>query len=254
MPLAIEKLPFAPAYRMVSDDLRRRIVAGELVEDEALPTETVMAGLYGVNRSTLRESLRQLEQEGLLRRDGKRLLVSIPNQMTMARAAERVLRMRQVSYLHVWQVARALEPVCAALAAQSITDAELAALDDNLRRTEQIVRAGESPVDVTIEFQNLVAAATHNQAMVLARGPISLLMRAGYAGIAPALPQSGQRLLDVHRQIVQALRRRDGAAAQALTEKHMRDYRRGCDVAGIDINQAVPMEPMEPPVVGPSES
>ncbi len=237
---AFEKLALSPAYRVVSDDLRRRIVEGSLSQGDALPTEAVLAERFGVHRSTIREGLRQLEQEGLLRRDGKKLLISTPRHSDLASAAERALRLRQVNFLDVWQVASVLEPLCASLAAVAINDEELAVLQANLDRTRAVVERRASPVDVDIEFQALVAAASHNPALLLARGPISLLMRAGYAAIEPKLPQSGPRLLQVHEQIVSALRQRDATAAEAAMRKHMQDYRRGCEVAGLDMSQPIP--------------
>ncbi len=243
MNVDIEKLQVAPAYRVLSADLRQRIVGGQLRQGDALPTEAELAERFGVHRSTVREGLRQLEQEGLLRRDGKKLLVSMPLQKDLASAAERALRLRQVSLRDVWQVASALEPLCASLAAASATAEELEALEHNLERTQRVVAAGVSPVDVDLEFQNLVAAAAHNPALLLARGPVSLLMRAGYAAIAPALPQSGARLLAVHRQLLTALRRRDAAGAEAAMRRHMQDYKRGCEVAGLDMSQPIPPAP-----------
>ena len=239
--MKIEKIQPTRAYRLVSDDLRQRISAGSLAQGEALPPELELATAFGVHRSTIREALRQLEQEGLLRRDGKKLVVSMPRPAELAHSAERALRLQQVSYLHVWQVALVLEPLCAALAAESITDVELAALERNLARTEAIVARGESPVEVDLEFQNLVAEAAHNPALLLGRGPISLLMRAGYAGIAARLPQSGTRLLEVHRRLVDALRRRDPVAAADEMRKHIQDYRRGCEFVGLDMRQPVPL-------------
>jgi DNA-binding FadR family transcriptional regulator len=235
-----EKLQIAPAYRVLSADLRRRIVEGSLPQGDALPTEAELAERFGVHRSTVREGLRQLEQEGLLRRDGKKLIVSMPRQKDLATAAERALRLRQVTFRDVWEVASALEPLCASLAAVNATHEELEALEHNLERTQAVVAAGDSPVAVDLEFQNLVASAAHNPALTLARGPVSLLMRAGYAAIAPALPQSGARLLAVHRQVVAALRRRDAASAEAAMRKHMQDYKRGCEVAGLDMTQPIP--------------
>lgn len=240
MSLDIQKLSIPPAYRVVSDDLRQRIVAGSLQQGEALPAELELATRFGVHRSTIREALRQLEQEGLLRREGKKLFVSMPLHSDLARTAERALRLQQVSYMQVWQVAMVLEPLCAALAAEAVTGEELEALARNLARTEDVVARGDSPVDVDIEFQNLVAQASHNPALLFGRGPFSLLMRAGYAPIAPRLPQSGARLLEVHRQVMAALRRRDAAAAESWMRKHMQDYRRGCMVAGIDMHQPIP--------------
>jgi len=236
----IEKLQVAPAYRVLSADLRRRILDGSLRQGDALPIEAELAERFGVHRSTVREGLRQLEQEGLLRRDGKKLLVSMPRQRDLATAAERALRLRQVTFRDVWQVASTLEPLCASLAATSATAEDLEGLEQNLERTQAVVAAGASPVNVDLEFQSLVAAAAHNPALLLARGPVSLLMRAGYAAIAPALPQSGTRLLAVHRQLMVALRRRDAGAAEAAMRKHMQDYKRGCEVAGLNMTQPIP--------------
>ena len=237
--MKIEKIQFSPAYRVVADDLRQRILRGEVQPGDALPIETELAQKYGVHRSTMREGLRHLEQDGLLRRDGKKLVVTIPSHRDLARAAERALRMRQVSYRDVWELTLSLEPLCARLAAERITAAELAAIDDNLAATADCVARGQAPIAETIAFQNLVAEATHNEALLLARGPVSLLMRAGYTAIAPALPQSGARLLQAHRHVAEALRRGDAATAVEWTHKHLRDHQRGFEVAGLDMDAPI---------------
>lgn len=236
----IDKLQLTPAYKLVSDDLRQRIVNGSLAQGQALPTEADLSERFGVHRSTVREALRQLEQEGLLRRDGKKLWVSMPRHSDLAQVAERALRLRQVSFGDVWQVASALEPLCASLAARQATPEELEALERCHARTQAIVAAGQSPVDIDIEFLDLLAVASHNQALLIARGPLSLLMRAGYAAIAPSLPQSGARLLESQRLLLAALRRQDSAEAEAVTRRHMADYRRGCELAGMDLGQPIP--------------
>jgi GntR family transcriptional regulator, transcriptional repressor for pyruvate dehydrogenase complex len=234
--MELERISVNPAYRVVSDELSQRIVRGQIPEDAALPTETELATRFGVHRSTVREGLRQLEQDGLVRRVGKKLIVSIPSHQSLAQAAERALRMHQVSYRDVWEVASNLEPMCAQLAAERIRDDELARLELNLENTARMVTTGQSPVHQTIEFQSLVAEGTHNQALLLARAPVSRLMLAGYTAIAPALPQSGARLLEAHRQVYEALRARDVETAVAWTRKHLMDHRRGFEFAGLDMD------------------
>lgn len=243
--MELPKLRIVRAYQGVSDELRRRIVRGEVGQGDVLPSEVELAQRFGVHRSTVREGLRQLEQEGLLRRDGKKLVVSTPRTSDLAQAAERTLRLRQVSFLDVWQVASALEPLCAALAAARIGEDELERLEAQIAHTEAVVAAGASPVQADIDFLALVAAAAHNPALLLARAPLSLLMRAGYAAIAPALPQSGQRLLASHRKLLAALRRRDAEAAEAVMRRHLNDYKRGCEVAGMDMSLPVPPAPAD---------
>lgn len=229
-----------PAYRVISERLRQRIVRGQVQTGQAFPTETELAMHYGVHRSTVREGLRQLEQDGLLQRRGKRLIVSIPRHTDLAQAAERALRMHQVTYRDVWEVASTLEPMCAQLAAERITVDELLQLERNLDETAALVHGGESPIAATIEFHSLVAEATHNQALLLARAPVSLLMRSGYAAIAPALPQSGARLLQAHRQVVDALKQRDAVSAVAWTRKHLLDHQRGFEFAGLNMDSPIP--------------
>jgi DNA-binding FadR family transcriptional regulator len=235
-----EKKRATPAYRLVSDQLRQRIVGGELRAGDALPIEADLSAQYTVHRSTVREALRQLEQEGLVQRNGKKLLVTLPQPGELAQAAQRALRQQQVTFREVWEVASTLEPLCARLAAERITSEQLQRLQDNLAQTQALVDAGLSPVQVTIEFQAIVAEAAHNQALLLARAPVSLLMLAGYAAIAPRLPQSGARLLEAHRHVLESLRQQDAESAVAWTRKHLADHRRGFEFAGIDFDTHIP--------------
>ena len=229
-----------PAYRVVCDHLRQRIVGGEIAPGQALPIEADLSAHYGVHRSTLREALRQLEQDGLLQRVGKRLVVSVPQAGDLARTAERALQLQQVSFREVWEVASTIEPLCARLAAERITDEELARLKADMDLTTDLVQQGLSPVQATIEFQSLVAEAAHNQALLLARAPMSLLMLAGYAAIAPRLPQSGARLLEAHQHVLESLGQRDAESAVAWTRLHLADHRRGFEVAGLDMDAPIP--------------
>jgi DNA-binding GntR family transcriptional regulator len=57
-----------PRYVQVADDLRARINAGDFGEGTQLPTENVLCERHGVSRFTVREALRQLQAEGLIRR------------------------------------------------------------------------------------------------------------------------------------------------------------------------------------------
>ena len=235
-----DKTRSLPAYRQVSDQLRQRIVGGEWRAGDALPIEADLSAQFAVHRSTVREALRQLEQEGLVQRNGKKLRVTLPQPGDLAQAAQRALRQQQVTFREVWEVASTLEPLCARLAAERITSAQLQRLQDNLAQTQALVDAGQSPVQVTIEFQAIVAEAAHNQALLLARAPMSLLMLAGYAAIAPRLPQSGARLLEAHRHVLESLRQQDAESAVAWTRKHLADHRRGFEFAGLDMDAPVP--------------
>lgn len=55
-----------PAYRQIADQLRTKILNGELRPGDRLPVETELAELFGVSRSTVREALRHLASQNLI--------------------------------------------------------------------------------------------------------------------------------------------------------------------------------------------
>lgn len=57
-----------PRYLQVADELRAAINAGDFGEGAQLPTESTLCERYGVSRFTVREALRRLQAEGLIRR------------------------------------------------------------------------------------------------------------------------------------------------------------------------------------------
>jgi len=57
-----------PQYIRIREDLRGRILSGELSRGERLPSEEELSASYGVSRMTLRQSMSDLVDEGLLYR------------------------------------------------------------------------------------------------------------------------------------------------------------------------------------------
>jgi DNA-binding FadR family transcriptional regulator len=55
------------AYEQVADQLRELITSGELSPGERLPNEALLAREFGVSRATIREALRVLAAQNLLR-------------------------------------------------------------------------------------------------------------------------------------------------------------------------------------------
>src|SRR5262249_20886659 len=55
------------AYEQVADQLRDLILAGELSRGERLPNENMLAREFGVSRATVREALRLLAAQNLIR-------------------------------------------------------------------------------------------------------------------------------------------------------------------------------------------
>ena len=69
-----ERIKSRPAYEMVAEAIERKILAGRLKPGDPVGTESGLVGQFGVNRSTVREGIRLLEQSGLVSREPSRRL------------------------------------------------------------------------------------------------------------------------------------------------------------------------------------
>lgn len=231
-----QKVVVEPAYKAVSAAIERAILDGALPPGAALPTEQELSERFGVHRSTVREAIRQVEQEGLLqRREGRRLFVCLPGVHDLAPRATRLLLLHRTTFQALWEVATTLEPLAARLAAQHATDADLALLDANLAASRQET-ALPALVILDMEFHALVGRASQNHALMLAREPVGLLYNPTLLQIFPRLPQACDRNLAAHAEMLAALRQRDADGAAEWTRKHMVDFQRGFAMAGLDMS------------------
>ena len=237
------RMRIAPAYKAVSAEIERIIVSGELEPGAPLPTEQELAQQFGVNRSTLREAIRQVEQEGLVeRREGRRLFVAMPGLTDFAPRAIRSLVLQQATFHELWEVAVVLEPLATRLAAQAARSEDLDALGSNLARMEALASgapddaANAALIDLDVEFHTMVARASRNRALMLAREPVSLLYSTTLAKMQVALPQMQARNSAAHREILQALQKGDADGAEQWMRKHIIDFQRGFVLAQLDMH------------------
>jgi GntR family transcriptional regulator, transcriptional repressor for pyruvate dehydrogenase complex len=240
-----ERVQVVRAYKAVYDVIEQRIVSGELKPGTLMPTELELAEQFVVNRSTVREAIRQLEQEGLInRRDSKRLEVTMPGVHDAAPRAARVLILHQTTFEELWQVAVVLEPQAAKLAAKAANTEDIAALQDSVKRLEKHYKVKgsiEEHADLDIEFHALVARISRNRALMLAREPMNLLYRPSLIALQKSLPQMELRNLKAHKKIVEAIVDCDSEKAEEWTRKHLIDFQRGYAVAKIPMNTPLKM-------------
>lgn len=233
------KVVVEPAYKAVSAAIERAILDGALPPGAALPTEQELSERFGVHRSTVREALRQVEQEGLLqRREGRRLFVCLPGVHDLAPRATRLLLLHQATFQELWDVALALEPLSARLAALQRSDDDLAQLEANMAASATETR-GDRLVALDMEFHALMGRASHNRALMLAREPVGLLYDPTLQEIFKRLPQASARNLEAHVHTLDAVRRRDAELAAEWTRKHMVDFQRGFAMAGLDMSTPI---------------
>lgn len=229
-----------PAYRRVAAEIGARVTARELLAGESLPTELELAGQFAVTRSTVREALRELESAGLIERGRgtKRMVVAKPSPAGVAARVSQSLALQEVTVREVWEALTVIGPASAALAAQQRSAADLRRLAAAAQAFEGAASTGAALAAVGAFFDAL-EAATGNRALVAAQRPLLPLLDQSLRLLIDRVPQARARIVLAQRRIHEALQRRDRAAAQEWMGKHVRDLRRGFEVAGIGLDTRV---------------
>lgn len=249
--MGLRPIQVSKAYEQVSAQLEAQILEGRLQPGEQLPGEVELAAQFGVNRSTVREGIRRLESEGLVRRASPRkLVVSTPKARELASRNTRALRMLEVTFDQLWRVAVEIEPLAAELAARNATDEDIEKLQANQARMARATEARDDAavVRLDLEYHSIISEATKNPALALAQEPIGILLYSGLEALLPHLPQAPARQLEAHGRVIAAIGIGDADVARDWTLRHAVDFRRGYLMAGLPMN--TPIAPLVPPQAG----
>lgn len=198
---------------------------GNTVGDR-LPPERVMLEQYQVGRGTLRESLRFLELQGVLTLKpgpGGGPVVSQPDAGVLAFTLSLLLQFTDAPFRAVLEARTALEPLMARLAAERITDAQLAALGENIAATRAAVGDEREFLRLVSQYHDLLAAASGNALFGYLIGALQQMLDGSAVGVH--YTQSPQlATVAVHERIHAAVAARDGAAAAQRMTDHLQDY------------------------------
>jgi GntR family transcriptional repressor for pyruvate dehydrogenase complex len=215
------------ASDVLARELRERILSGELVEGTALPAERELVKQTQMSRATVREALRILEVQNLVRvRAGRAggAFVQRPTSKSMASSVTLLIRGSKIKLADLMETREALEPFCAELAARKRTDDDLAVLD---RANKDIANPDADLaafLQANLDWHVGVAAASHNELLI---GFMIALSHAIYTGTDnAAFVDDDVRAVTAraHRSITNAIRSGDADAASRRMRRHVHSY------------------------------
>lgn len=229
------------AYQQVADEIQKQIFDGSIKPGERLPGEHELAEMFGVTRSTVREGLRQLENDGLVHRPSpRRLEVCLPGTDALTSRASRTMMMMGVTFRDLWQVSMVTEPLAAELAAQNITDPEKAELRAIHARLSTITDDMLLVSKIDTQFHSFIAEATKNRVLTMAREPVSMLLYRGFAQVAPLAKIALPRQAEAHTHIVEAICAHDSDLARTWMRRHINDFWKA--IQNANLQDSVPAE------------
>jgi GntR family transcriptional regulator, transcriptional repressor for pyruvate dehydrogenase complex len=222
----------SPAYRQIANQIEQRIVERSLRAGDALPSETDLARQFGVNRSTIREAIRELETHGLLGRGRgeKRLRVTRPEPRTISTGISRALALHDVTFLELWEAMMAIEPAAAEYAATRRTTAQLQHLTRAAANFKRAATDTVTAVAAVTEFFTAVAQASGNRVLSLSQAPLNQLLEAALTLMIDRVPQARSRIEVAQEKITSAIKLKKPDQARLWMEKHIRDFKRGYDL------------------------
>jgi GntR family transcriptional repressor for pyruvate dehydrogenase complex len=241
MSIPFDQIQIEPAYRKVAAAIGGRILNRSLREGDRLPPEMELARQFGVNRSTVREALRELESNGLVtRRPGSKLMsVSRPQHLAIAEAVTRGLVLHDVTFMEVWEALTLLEPPIAEVAARARTADDLSQVAAAAAQFAADNVLTVTAVHRVAEFFRAVGRATHNQVLMLAQEPLLQLLEPSLGVMIDKVPQARSRIMTAQRKISEAVREHDTDGARTWMARHIRDFRKGFEIARIDLGHAI---------------
>lgn len=189
----------------------------------ALPKESDLCELYGVSRTVVRESLKILATKGLVNsrpRVGTVVCDKAEWNLLDAQILEWMgPRIQDLDLLGcILETRRTVEPVAAEFAAERASVQEIADLEAAWKRMHDAGPDTEAFTRADVQFHEILLKASHNQVF---RQLSSII----HAALMYSLHRSNEVIdhrdeaLDIHRDLVEALRLRDGAAARAASHR-----------------------------------
>lgn len=203
------------------EKIRDLITSGRLNPGDQIPPEHELAALLGISRSSLREAVKALSQAKVLivRRGDGTYVSSLEPRLLLSGMGFAIELMQERGLAEIFEVRRLLEPAATALAAERISDAQVAALHDSLADMKR-AQDPEELVMRDMDFHAHIAEASGNASLCFILEAIST--RSLRARVWRATTVGFKSMtLSQHGTIVDALGERNASLAHSAAVIHL---------------------------------
>ncbi len=211
----------------IANNLRDAIVEGRLKVDERLPTEEELAERFGVSRPTIREALKRLAAQNLIHtRRGPTggSFVKKPSQdeirEQLSSIASVLVSVGEFQLPEIVEARHELERICCRIAAERRSSKILEEMETELLAQQQAAITDVEFCASDVRFHRLIVEATENQML-------QFLMSAVIEVLQPVLNlvaykfRERKLIVAQHREILDALRAREGKRAEKALDAQM---------------------------------
>ncbi|HEX9124530.1 MAG TPA: FadR/GntR family transcriptional regulator [Actinomycetota bacterium] len=207
-------------YELVAERLVEEISARRLKPGDALPAERQLSESYGVGRSSIREALRMLESQGLIRSVGHGAFEVADYGNPLNASLALLLAMQDGDLRELFEVRRILEVETAGLAAERRGEGDIERMRRAIEAMETGLDSQDRYISGDLEFHQAVVAATGNRIALHVMHAIRDVIRRALMSIY-RIPGSPERSNEQHRQIFEAITAGDPDGARQRMREHL---------------------------------
>ncbi len=212
---------------LLANDLRRKIIRGQLPVGDTLPNEPALLKIYGVSRPTLREALRILETEGLVsvKRGAQGGQVHLPDISVAARHVALQLQVRGTTMEELFAARRVIEPAAVGLLAAARSKAAVKALRAQLDLELSLLDRPDAYASAATTFHEmLVELAGNNALTIFSQLVLEIVDRHHHETFARASGlerEYTEEASEHHKHVVDLIERGDVAEAERFWRSHI---------------------------------
>ncbi|SEW11677.1 transcriptional regulator, GntR family [Aliiroseovarius sediminilitoris] len=207
--------------KQIAEAIRDAIINGGLIVDQRLPSEAELCEKFNVGRSTVREALKRLAAQNLIRTQRGAAGGAFVNRMSFEEAygqqittSTLLLSMNDVDFETACEARYALERACAPLSAQRRTPDHLATMRAEIHRQAQPGLTDEAFCASDVAFHRALVDGAGNPVL-------SYQLAGAVEAMQPLMnmitytQRDRERIVGLHTRLADAIEGQDGAGADS---------------------------------------
>jgi DNA-binding FadR family transcriptional regulator len=227
MAIKYEPVVTTSITRQIAEQIRQSILDGRLKADDRLPTEHELAAQFSVSRPTIREALKRLAAQNLIRSQrgpAGGTFVKRPTKQeaeaNLTTAATLLVTLGEFDLSDVSEARHELELLCGRLAAERQATDPINAMEAEVELQQQADLSDEDFCASDVRFHRALADASGNRVL-------QFIMHAVIEALEPVEEMTGQRIRErdtitkQHRKLLKAIKSGDARRAEKAIARQM---------------------------------
>jgi len=212
----------ARLYEQIIQQIEESVLKGALKPGDQLPAERELAQRFGVSRTAVREAVKALREKGLVEAySGRGTFITDGTSQAVRQSLDLMAKIGQPEgSIHLAEVRAILEPEIAALAALRAQEPDLITMREAVAVMDRARRDPDAYIEADLDFHLALAEGASNPLILSLIDSIVVLLREQRIKIFNVRggPERGQVH---HKNILDAVERRDPSAARAAMKAHL---------------------------------